>query len=246
MKDPIEDIDFLYKLRPHWNFYVDDEIFSYPKYNNKNIALLLEAKSIVPHLYDKFLGHPGIFESYRFVMTHDKSLLSLHEKMRYAPMGMTWIKNPSIRRKTKLVSMIASNKVMCDGHRYRISWRERLQGQVDIFGRDLKPIENKETGLDDYMFSVAMENASYSGYFTEKIIDCFATGTIPIYWGDPDIGDIFDANGIIKLTEDFTVDSLTPQLYKSKIQSVINNFEISKGYWSIQDNIFESHLKELQ
>ena len=33
------------------------------------------------------------------------------------------------------------------------------------------------------MFSVCIENDVYDTYFTEKILDCFATGTIPIYKG---------------------------------------------------------------
>jgi hypothetical protein len=45
--------------------------------------------------------------------------------------------------------------------------------------------------------SFAFENANYPGAFCEKLTDFFATGTIPIYWGNPDIGEFFDTNGII-------------------------------------------------
>ena len=34
-------------------------------------------------------------------------------------------------------------------------------------------------------------------YFNEKIIDCFFSGTIPIYWGTKNISKYFDENGII-------------------------------------------------
>lgn len=246
MKDPIEDIDFLYKLRGEWNFYVDDEIFNSQSYSDRNIALLLEAKSITPHVYQRFMSDNKIWNNFRLILTHDRSLISFDEKFRYAPMGMTWIKNPSIREKSKLVSMISSTKLMCEGHAYRLNWVNRLQNSVDLYGHGFNSIEKKEEGLDDYMFSVAIENGHYSGYFTEKIIDCFATGTIPVYYGDPSIGKIFDENGIVVLTEDFDVSMLTPELYYSKINSIKNNFEISKGYWSIQDYIYENHLKELE
>ena len=47
------------------------------------------------------------------------------------------------------------------------------------------------------MFSIAIENSRNGCYFTEKILDCFTTRTVPIYWGCPDIGDYFDMNVII-------------------------------------------------
>ena len=34
-------------------------------------------------------------------------------------------------------------------------------------------------------------------YFTEKLLDCFLSGTIPIYWGCPSIGDFFNTKGMI-------------------------------------------------
>ena len=44
-------------------------------------------------------------------------------------------------------------------------------------------IENKVKFLNQYKFSIAMENSEGDGYITEKIIDSFISGTIPIYYG---------------------------------------------------------------
>lgn len=41
--------------------------------------------------------------------------------------------------------------------------------------------------LANYRFSLCFENMPMSGYITEKIFDCFYAGTVPIYWGAPDI-----------------------------------------------------------
>jgi hypothetical protein len=54
--------------------------------------------------------------------------------------------------------------------------------RIDVYGRGISEIPNKEVGLKDYMFSFAVENDTYDTYFTEKILDCFATGTIPYTW----------------------------------------------------------------
>ena len=41
--------------------------------------------------------------------------------------------------------------------------------------------------LSQYRFCLCFENMEMNGYVTEKIFDCFYAGTIPIYWGAPDI-----------------------------------------------------------
>ena len=42
-------------------------------------------------------------------------------------------------------------------------------------------IKNKILFLSNYKFSIAMENSEGDGYLSEKIIDSFEAGTIPIY-----------------------------------------------------------------
>lgn len=42
----------------------------------------------------------------------------------------------------------------------------------------------KVRGLQEYRFSIVIENSLSEGrYFTEKLLDALAVGTIPIYWG---------------------------------------------------------------
>ena len=45
-------------------------------------------------------------------------------------------------------------------------------------------------------------------FFTDKIIDCFLTGTIPIYHGCQDISDYFDIEGIIIFNENLDLSDL--------------------------------------
>ena len=45
-------------------------------------------------------------------------------------------------------------------------------------------IKNKIQFLSSYKFSIAIENSEGDGYITEKIMDSFYSGTIPIYYGD--------------------------------------------------------------
>ena len=100
--------------------------------------------------------------------------------------------------------------------------------RVDCFGRDTNPIANKGQALHRYAFSIAMENAREDYYFTEKLIDCFLMGTIPIYWGCPAIGDFFDQRGILSFGNvselHAILSSLTWPLYNKLHRYATQNF----------------------
>ncbi len=51
----------------------------------------------------------------------------------------------------------------------------------------------------NYRFSLAIENATYSGYTTEKLLTPVVAGSIPIYWGNPDVGVDFNEARFINL-----------------------------------------------
>lgn len=60
------------------------------------------------------------------------------------------------------------------------------------------PIASKRACLLGHRFSVCFENAQrIPGYITEKIIDCFMAGCVPLYWGAPDIADHIPAECFI-------------------------------------------------
>jgi len=48
-------------------------------------------------------------------------------------------------------------------------------------------VPSKLDALSRYDFSICFENAEVGGYVTEKIFDCLATGTVPVYRGATDI-----------------------------------------------------------
>lgn len=49
------------------------------------------------------------------------------------------------------------------------------------------PVDSKYATLSNYHFCLCLENMEMKGYLTEKIFDCFYSGTIPLYLGAPDI-----------------------------------------------------------
>jgi hypothetical protein len=51
----------------------------------------------------------------------------------------------------------------------------------------------------DYKFVIAMENSCVDGYVTEKIINAYYSGAIPIYWGSSNINDFFNKDAFINV-----------------------------------------------
>ena len=202
---------------------------------------LLESKHIKQGLVESIIDNKELVEStYDTIFTHDQRLLALGDKYKWVPAQGFWIKEPKIYEKTKMISMIASNKRMCEGHAKRLEWVERIGDQVDLYGRGFNEIADKEEGLCDYMFSVAIENGEYETYFTEKLLDCFATGTIPVYLGAPDIGDYFNKDGIIDLSDEFEV---SEEIYYSKMDAIKENLEKAKDMEVLEDFIYRRYFQ---
>ena len=78
--------------------------------------------------------------------------------------------------------------------------------------------------------------------FTEKITDCFMTGTIPIYYGIENIGDYFNPDGIILLTDNFEIKDLSFDLYNSKLESVEENLRLSMDLPLAEDYICKNFI----
>lgn len=227
------------------SIYIDNAIYDVPNKNKKNYAWLSEARSIKKELYEWCITNVDFIEEhYELLFTHDKSLLSLSPKFKYTICNArTWIKDPKMFEKSKLISMIASNKLQCEEHYYRQQIIEKFKDQVDHFGIGFNRISQKEEGLKDYYFSIAMENGNYPLMFTEKITDCFATGTIPIYWGTDKISSMFNPEGIIMLTDQFEIKDLSSDLYHSKYEAIQDNFYRVLELPIAEDYIYENYLK---
>ena len=151
------------------------------------------------------------------------------------PLG-SWIeeKDAFMHTKSKNISFIASTKEMCNEHTYRQEMVSKYKDFCDVYGRGRagRSLGAKIDGVRDYRFSFCMENYITDMYYTEKVLDCFLTGTIPIYFGSRSICDIFDEKGIIWV-EDINnktvlIESLNEDFYNSKIDSIKKNYDIAK------------------
>lgn len=97
--------------------------------------------------------------------------------------------------KSKLISIIGSNKAFTQGHLDRIRFIERLKehygDKVDIFGRGYNDFDDKWSVIAPYKYHIVIENSTTKYYWTEKLADCYIGEAYPIYHGCTNIDEYF-------------------------------------------------------
>jgi hypothetical protein len=214
--------------------------------SGKVIAMLMEPRAINPTIYD-FIEQN--YNNFYLVYTYDSKLLNIGGNIRFYPHCGCWIKpeDQLIYEKNKLVSIVASNKRQTIGHNLRhwsIESAKKNNLNLDVFGRGYSEIKYKLTAFKDYAFSIVIENSKTDFYFTEKLIDSFVTGTVPIYWGCPSITEYFDINGMI-IFDDlnsllYELEGLSLDRYNDMLPSINKNFEIAKEYLIAEDWLYNN------
>lgn len=180
------------------------------------------------------------FHCYTHLLTYQQELLDSNPKARLFHFPNTWVKGYAPKKKEFSVSTVVGGKnfPQLEGHALRHElWRNRdkinvpkrfyLSGNAEHFHNFVRFDEADYTNelvlgaskepLFDSMFHICIENTSTNNFFTEKIIDCFQTKTVPIYYGCPNIGEYFNVKGIMKV---------------KNVADIINTCNIlSKGYY---------------
>lgn len=185
--------------------------------------------NIVPHSeFGKFLPIPHLFNQI-FINKIPIDILTKQRKL---------IKDEISDKKFCLFSV--SNPLNKD----RINFFKELSKskKVDSCGKVLNNLgyrcpgfhDNKEyhNFINQYKFMICFESTSMKNYITEKLLNAYTCGTIPIYWGCPNLGDYINLDSILYLKADYTKADVKEliskikqldnddQLYKAKYESV--------------------------
>jgi len=154
--------------------------------------------------------------------------------------GHTWFSKKSYDelislkdvKKTKLLSIVVSNKTSTKGHRDRLEFclklKEQLGGDVDLFGRGFNEFEDKWDVIAPYKYSIAIENSIEKHWITEKVGDCYTSHTFPFYMGAPNVNEYYDPKSYE------LIDIYDFEASLEKIKKIIND-----------NSHYEKHLKYL-
>lgn len=229
----------------------DEQIYA-NKRTGQQVMLLIEPRSIQPNVYDFVEEH---YSEYEYVFTHDSYLLSHLPNAKPILWGGVWCRSEN-PEKTKLISMTSSDKELCDLHKERKRIARKYKDKIDVYGtidggEYVDPIDT----LEPYMYSVVIENYIDGLWFSEKLLNCFATKTIPIYYGARDIDNYFDDRGIIHCKsineiEEWINRALdSPQwfmdFYNYSKKHIGINYELSKQYEKFDEWLYRTYEKEI-
>lgn len=217
------------------------------------------------------------YNKYDLIITFNDTILNAcpNAKLCFFP-ATTWIKQSSysnidITKKIFKISTVVGSKLITEGHHFRHLVYYNQQTFQDSYplvvyrssAGQILPDENNNPLLEDdkfvlfetYQFSLIIENCSEKNYFTEKLIDCLITKTIPIYYGCPNISDFFDTEGWIILSSKSMIERLrelesklsllNSEYYTKYLNTVEKNYSICcEKYNKYQANVINDILRK--
>ena len=155
-----------------------------PNYNN-SIKIAIYTENIIPDFTkaDYLIGHYHI----NYLDRYFKSSIFLWRDLNSS--HFFFIRNKVINnpQRTKFCAAVISKNY---NSTFRIKFINELNKykKIDMGGKYNNnighPVINKIKFLSSYKFSIAMENSEGDGYISEKIIESFLSGAIPLYYGD--------------------------------------------------------------
>ena len=108
-------------------------------------------------------------------------------------------------------------------------------------------VRNKMEFLAHYKFSICFENSKEYGYGTEKLPQCFNSGSIPIYWGDDSMVQIYNNKSYIHITNESQFDDVikyiiqidqNDTLYNEIIHQDVYLDKVKQHNWNVSYNKF--------
>ncbi len=148
---------------------------------------------------------------FEHVLTSQSEQALPHSKRIYSHTGNLWFNGRSydevvetgIPKKTASLSTVCSSKQQrhtIHKSRYDFTyWLKQKLPELDIFGHGIRFIKNKYEATDRYRYHLAVENYIGLHHWTEKLADPYLSGTVPIYYGCPNIDKYFPKDSCITI-----------------------------------------------
>jgi len=205
---------------------------------NADLKVLMQCEP--PAIFGHFSGYvKEHYQNFDLVLTYLDELLTLPNAKEFLPCG-SWIGNLDLEKRDQ-ITYLMSSKIWTSAHRMRFMILRRVENKKHIgdfefyMHRNPPKIEFKDDFFKNAKFNIACENEIMPNMFSEKLVDCLKTKTVPIYFGCTNIQQYFNPKGIIQFNtiEEFenVMSSIKPGMYEEMLPYVEENYELSKKYW---------------
>jgi hypothetical protein len=207
-----------------------------------------------PNLYIKFYGMVKECQNkFDLILAYDPRLLAMPQAQEFCAVG-SWVENNLPLQKQNQISFIMSSKINGAPYRmrYKILKRYRNAKTMGVFEykfhRSPPMIPSKDPFFINAKFHIACENQDMPNMFTEKLLDCFKTYTVPIYFGCHNIEQYFNPKGILQFRtiEEFEqiIENLTLETYDEMLPYIKENYELARPYW--EKSVFQRIEEQIE
>jgi hypothetical protein len=186
-------------------------------------------------------------DRFDLILTWDSELLNSCSNARLFNQGNTWIHYFNNFYKSFNVSFLVGAKHSYDGYQIRHDlWnnRSKINAPHHFYNSKVCPIPNeqpvypydtKDKLFENISHHVAIENTKALGWFTEKLMDCFVTKTVPIYYGCSNIDKYFNTKGMHLVNNaeeiiDVINNKISINSYYDMLPAIEENYELQKEY----------------
>lgn len=145
-------------------------------------------------------------------------------------------------------------------HLYGQGWENQIPGFSKRYHQAARKcykgtlnFDEKLNTMSQYKFAICFENCSFPGYVTEKIFDCFLAGTIPVYYGAPDINSFVPPESFIdfrkfkdfKELDDYlkAIDEITAMKMLKAASDFLSSAQFDRHY---QPNVIHDIFEKLE
>ena len=164
------------------------------------VSLVIFEPKAVQARYYKII--PILRFLYNNILIRDPKIASTYKNVHSLSLATLSIETDNLRlpnfSQRRGISLIASAKNDLEGHKLRhklISFDKSHAHQLlTPLGRAYEQFDDMVAALAPFRYSVIIENCIEPHLFTEKILNCLACKTVPIYWGHETIKQYFDTS----------------------------------------------------
>jgi hypothetical protein len=207
--------------------------------NPENVIFIPgECYNTSPRFTQKFLNQFGLIITVQRELKHKNIVYSHNANPWFVGKSYDELMSQSKIDKSKLISVVSSNKVFTEGHKKRydfvVKLKEHFGNKLDVFGRGINNFDDKWEVLSDYKYTIAIENDFIDDWVTEKYFDCIFANSLPFYYGCPNLETYVNQNSFIRIDINDFEKSI------KAIEEAINNNEYEKRTQLLQEQKINS------